>query len=600
MSFFKKKNRKDLPALTKDSLLMYKRVWLTYVAPKWKMLALSVVLMLVASSFDALLVSQLKPVFDKVFIDKNREMLGRIGLIILGLYFLKGVFSYSQSLVMTKLSIGVIRGMQFDVFKKLLAMDNKFYQKHTLGEILTRFGSDVATVQGAVLGSLTTFVRDSASVFFLVLLMFWQSFEMACVVFFVFPAAIWPIIIFGKKMRLKFRKNREVDERFFDQVTQTFKSIKIVKSYCTEELEFENAKKTIYAQNKLQFSMAILNALQHPLTEFVGGVGMAATLAYGGYKITAGEMSAGNFMVFLLAIVAAYKPMKNLGTLHMTLQQGIVSMQRLFSMLDIVPEIRNKPDAKPLTVTAGRLEMNHIRFSYDDGGNPVLKDVSVVCEPNQTIAFVGHSGSGKSTMINFIPRFYDPDEGDVVIDGQNVKDVTLESLRQQTAYVSQDVILFKDSIKNNIRYGMPDATDEQVVAAAKAAAAHDFIMGTENGYDTVLGEQGSGLSGGQRQMISIARAMLKNAPILLLDEATAALDSKSESIVQNSLERLMTNRTTVVIAHRLSTIINADRIYVFNEGEIVEQGTHEELVALDGVYAQMYRIQYKKRDGQPA
>ena len=594
MAFFKKKN-KDLPALNKENILMYKRVWMAYVAPKWKMLALSIVLMLIASSFDALLVSQLKPIFDKVFIAKNREMLGRIGLIILALYFLKGVFSYSQSLVMTKLSIGVIRDMQYDVFKKLIYMDNKFFQTHTLGEILTRFGSDVATVQGAVLGSLTTFVRDSASVFFLVLLMFFQSFEMACVVFFVFPAAIWPIVVFGKKMRKKFKKSREVGEGFFDQITQTFKSIKIVKSYCTEQLEFDGVKKTIEVQNKLQFSMAVINALQHPLMEFVGGVGMAATLGYGGYKITSGTMTPGNFMVFLLAIVAAYKPMKNLATLHMTLQQGVVSMQRLFSMLDIVPAICDKPDAKPLKISTGRFDMNRISFSYD-GEHPVLKDVTVHCEPNQTIAFVGHSGSGKSTMINFIPRFYDPDAGEVLIDGQNVKDVTLESLRKQTAYVSQDVILFHDTIKNNIRYGMPDATDDQIVAAAKAAAAHDFIMTLENGYDTVLGEQGSGLSGGQRQMISIARAMLKNAPILLLDEATAALDSKSESIVQNSLERLMKNRTTVVIAHRLSTIINADRIYVFNEGEIVEQGTHAELVALDGVYAQMYRIQYRKAE----
>lgn len=594
MAFFKKKN-KDLPALNKENILMYKRVWMTYVAPKWKMLTLSIVLMLIASSFDALLVSQLKPIFDKVFIAKNREMLGRIGLVILALYFLKGVFSYSQSLVMTKLSIGVIRDMQYDVFKKLIYMDNKFFQTHTLGEILTRFGSDVATVQGAVLGSLTTFVRDSASVFFLILLMFFQSFEMACVVFFVFPAAIWPIVVFGKKMRKKFKKSREVGEGFFDQITQTFKSIKIVKSYCTEQLEFDGVKKTIEVQNKLQFSMAVINALQHPLMEFVGGVGMAATLGYGGYKITSGTMTPGNFMVFLLAIVAAYKPMKNLATLHMTLQQGVVSMQRLFSMLDIVPAICDKPDACPLKITTGRFEMNHISFSYD-GEHLVLKDVTVHCEPNQTIAFVGHSGSGKSTMINFIPRFYDPDAGEVLIDGQNVKDVTLESLRKQTAYVSQDVILFHDTIKNNIRYGMPDATDDQIVAAAKAAAAHDFIMTLENGYDTVLGEQGSGLSGGQRQMISIARAMLKNAPVLLLDEATAALDSKSESIVQNSLERLMKNRTTVVIAHRLSTIINADRIYVFNEGEIVEQGTHAELVALDGVYAQMYRIQYRKAE----
>ncbi len=593
MGFFKKK-RSDLPDLTKDNLLMYKRVWMTYVAPGWKLLVLSIILMLIASSFDALLVSRLKPVFDEVFIDKNRAMLGQIGLSILALYFLKGVFSYAQSIAMAKLSIRVIADMQYDIYRKLLFMDNAYFQKHTLGEILIRLSGDVATVQGAVLGSLTIFVRDSASVFFLVVLMFFQSFEMACVVFFVFPAAIWPIVVFGKKMRKKFGKSREVGESFFDKTTQTFKGIKIVKSYCTENREFEDAKNLIGVQNKLTFSMARINALQHPLMEFVGGVGMAAALTYGGYKIMSGSLTTGNFMVFLLAIVAAYKPMKNLATLHMTLQQGVVSMQRLFDMLDIVPSIADKPDAQSVDTVSGEIEIKNVSFSYD-GETPVLKDVSLRCKAGQTIAFVGHSGSGKSTAINFIPRFYDPDKGEILIDGKNIKDFTLSSLRHLSAYVSQDVILFRDTIRNNIRYGIPDATDEQIVEAAKAAAAHDFIMGTENGYDTVLGEQGSGLSGGQRQMISIARAMLKNAPILLLDEATAALDSKSESVVQASLERLMKNRTTIVIAHRLSTIVNADKIYVFDEGKIVEQGSHEELLALNGIYAQMYKIQYAKR-----
>lgn len=594
MGFFKKK-RSDLPALTKESMMMYKRVWMTYVAPRWKLLILSIVLMLIASSFDALLVSQLKPVFDEVFIDKNRATLGRIGLSILGLYFLKGFFGYSQAVAMAKLAVRVLAEMQYDVYRKLLFMDSAFFQKHTLGELLTRLSADVSTVQTAVLNSLTIFVRDSAAVFFLVVLMFIQSFEMACVVFFVFPAAVWPIVVFGRKMRKKFKRGREVGEGFLDQIAQTFKGIKIVKSYCTEEREFEDAKKTIGVQNKLIVSMARLTALQHPLMEFVGGIGLAAALTYGGYKIMSGSLTTGNFMVFLLAIVAAYKPMKGLATLHLTLQQGIVSMQRLFAMLDIVPAIADNPGAENVTAVDGRVELRNVSFSYD-GEHTVLKDVSLCCEAGKTVAFVGHSGSGKSTAINFIPRFYDPDKGEVLIDGKNVKDMTLSSLRHLSAYVSQDVILFHDTIRNNIRYGMPDATDEQIVEAAKAAAAHDFIMGTENGYDTVLGEQGAGLSGGQRQMISIARAMLKNAPILLLDEATAALDSKSESVVQESLERLMKNRTTIVIAHRLSTIINADRIYVFDEGRIVEQGTHDELLALNGVYAQMYKIQYARRD----
>ena len=593
MAFVKK--NKDLPALTKDSVRMYKRVWDTYIARKWRWLVLAVLLMLIAASFDALLVRQLKPIFDEVFIDKNRASLGTIGLTILALYFLKGVFSYSQSLVMTKLSIRVIADMQRDVFKRLMRMDIAFYQGHSTGEILTRFTSDVAMVKDAVLNSLTTFVKDSASVAFLVVLMFFQSFEMACVMFFVFPLGIYPVAVCGRKMRKKTKKNQEAGESFFNLVTQSFKGIKIVKSYCTEDKEYEELDHMIVKMNKLSFSMACLHALQSPLMEFFGGIAMAATLGYGGYQIMQGNMSPGNFMVFLLAIVAAYKPMKNVAGLHMRMQMGVAGMQRLFSMLDIEPTIKDAPDAKDLVVSKGRIEIQNVSFSYD-GEREVLHDVSVTVEPDQTVALVGHSGSGKSTLINFMPRFYDPDRGRILIDGQDIRGVTLESLRRQTAYVSQDVILFNDTIKNNIRYGTPDATDEEVVAAAKAAAADTFIRQMENGYDTVLGEQGSGLSGGQRQMISIARAMLKHAPILLLDEATSALDSQSEKIVQDSLEVLMKGRTSLVIAHRLSTIINADRIYVFNEGRIDDFGTHEELLSHNGIYAQLYRIQFMKKD----
>ena len=592
MSFKKKKNR-DLPALTKENMLMYKRVWSSYIANKWRWLSLAVVLMLVAASFDALLVRQLKPVFDEVFIDKNRASLGVIGLTILTLYFLKGVFSYSQSVVMTKLSVRVIADMQRDVFKRLIRMDNAFFLNHSTGEIITRFTSDVAMVKDAVLNSLTTFVKDSASVVFLVVLMFFQSLEMACVVFFVFPLGIYPVVWCGRKMRKKTKRNQEAGEGFFNLLTQSFKGIKIVKSYCTENKEFEQLDRTIEKMNKLAFSMACISAIQSPLMEFFGGIAMAATLGYGGYQIMQGNMSPGNFMVFLLAIVAAYKPMKNVANLHMRMQMGVASMQRLFSMLDIEPDIKDSPDAKDLVVTKGAIDIQNVTFSYD-GERDVLNNVSVKIGAGQTVAFVGHSGSGKTTLINFLPRFYDPNKGSVLIDGQNIKNVTLESLRKQTAYVSQDVILFNDTVKNNIRYGNESATDEQVVEAAKAAGAHDFILRMQDGYDTVLGEQGTGVSGGQRQMLSIARAMLKDAPILLLDEATAALDSKSERTVQKSLEKLMKNRTVLVIAHRLSTVIGADKIVVMNEGSVIEEGTHDELLARNGAYAALYNLQFMK------
>ena len=592
MSFKKKKNR-DLPALTKENMLMYKRVWSSYIANKWRWLSLAVVLMLVAASFDALLVRQLKPVFDEVFIDKNRASLGVIGLTILTLYFLKGVFSYSQSVVMTKLSVRVIADMQRDVFKRLIRMDNAFFLNHSTGEIITRFTSDVAMVKDAVLNSLTTFVKDSASVVFLVVLMFFQSLEMACVVFFVFPLGIYPVVWCGRKMRKKTKRNQEAGEGFFNLLTQSFKGIKIVKSYCTENKEFEQLDRTIEKMNKLAFSMACISAIQSPLMEFFGGIAMAATLGYGGYQIMQGNMSPGNFMVFLLAIVAAYKPMKNVANLHMRMQMGVASMQRLFSMLDIEPDIKDSPDAKDLVVTKGAIDIQNVTFSYD-GERDVLNNVSVKIGAGQTVAFVGHSGSGKTTLINFLPRFYDPNKGSVLIDGQNIKNVTLESLRKQTAYVSQDVILFNDTVKNNIRYGNENATDEQVMEAAKAAGAHDFILRMQDGYDTVLGEQGTGVSGGQRQMLSIARAMLKDAPILLLDEATAALDSKSERTVQKSLEKLMKNRTVLVIAHRLSTVIGADKIVVMNEGSVIEEGTHDELLARNGAYAALYNLQFMK------
>ena len=594
MSFFSKKNKRpDLPKLDKENWRLIRRVWKKYIAPKWGWLAFAVVFMLIASGFDALLVRMLQPVFDEVFIDKNKMALGIIGMQILALYFVKGLAGYLQVLIMTKVGLNVIADMQNDAFKHIIRMDDAYFKKETTGDLISHFTADVLLIKDAMLNGLTTLVKDSSEVVFLIVLMFFKSFEMAAVMFVVFPIGMIPVVFCGRRIRKVTKKQQEVYGLLFNVLSQAFQGIKIVKSYCMESAEERHTDESVRKLNKLSMSMTKISALQSPLMEFFGGIAMAGTLGFGGYKIMQGAMSPGDFVVFLLAIVAAYKPMKNVANLHMRLQIGVAAMQRLYGVLDKKPTIVSAPDATELSVTQGRLSFENVTFSYD-GEHDVLKNVSLTVEPHATVAVVGHSGSGKSTLINLVPRFYDANAGRVEIDGQDITRVTLQSLRKQVAYVSQEVVLFDATVADNIRYGTPDATDEQGRAAATAAAADGFIENLEHGYDTMVGERGGLLSGGQRQMISIARAMLKNAPVLLLDEATSALDSKSERVVQDSLDRLMKNRTTVVIAHRLSTIVNADKIVVMNDGQIVDVGTHEELLSREGIYATLYKIQFMK------
>jgi subfamily B ATP-binding cassette protein MsbA len=359
-----------------------------------------------------------------------------------------------------------------------------------------------------------------------------------------------------------------------------------------EKIETSKIQDSADAIADIQVKMAKTNNILSPLMEFLGGFAAAATLTYGGYKIVNGSLTTGAFMVFLIAIVAAYKPMKSIANLNMRVQMGIMAIERVFSIMDKQPVIFDKPDAKPLEVTKGKITIEDVKFDYIPG-HEVLHGVSMDIKEGETVAIVGAAGSGKSTIINLLLRFYDVKSGRVMIDGQDVREARLKSLRDKIAFVSQDVVLFDDTIEKNILMGNPSATREQAVEAAKNAAADDFIVKQKNGYDTVVGERGGNLSGGQKQMVSIARAMLKNAPILLLDEATSSLDTKSERMVQEGLEKLMRGRTSIVIAHRLSTIVNADRIYVFDSGKIVENGTHKELLALNGYYAALYNMQFK-------
>ncbi|MDR1941685.1 MAG: ATP-binding cassette domain-containing protein [Endomicrobium sp.] len=569
-----------------------KRVWLTYVLPQWKLLVVSMTFMVAFGALEALSVKMLEPVFNEVFIDKNKEVLYIVALQILGLFAAKGIAYYIQSVSMVRIGTNFTQRLQVDLYDKLIVQDMEFFHRNNSGSLITYFIQDINMIRDAVLNSVTTLVKDTCSVVFLIVLMFVKSFEMAVVMFVLFPIGFYPIIYFGKKIKKIFSSQQLSFSSLYSSLTQSFQGIKIVKSYNMEKSETKKIADNAKAIADIQVKMAKTNNILSPLMEFLGGFAAAATLCYGGYKIVNGTLTTGAFMVFLLAIIAAYKPMKSIASLNMRVQMGVKAIERVFTIMNAEPVIYDKADAKELEVSKGRILIDNIKFDYAPG-HEVLHGISMEIKEGETVAIVGAAGSGKSTIINLLLRFYDVKEGRVLIDGQDVRDVRLKSLRNKIAFVSQDVVLFDDTIEKNILMGNPDASAQDAIEAAKNAAADNFITHQKNGYNTVVGERGGNLSGGQKQMISIARAMLKNAPILLLDEATSSLDTKSERMVQEGLEKLMKGRTSIVIAHRLSTIVNADRIYVFDSGNIVESGTHKELLVQNGYYSTLYNMQFK-------
>jgi len=576
----------------KDAVLMQflKSVWKRYVYEHKYLLLLSIILMVVASVTDALSVKMLEPVFNEVFIDKNKEMLNVIALQILSIFFIRGCAQYFQSITMAYIGTKIVKDMQIDLYRHIAYMDVSFFSKNNSSTLLNHFIGDIQNIRNTILDGITTLIKSFFTVLFLIALMFYKNFEMALVMSVLWPVAFWPMVRFGKLIREKSLKQRESFGSLLSMLIQSIQGIRMIKSYSMEENEIANIKQQATHIAMLDFKISKLFNVLSPLMEFFGGVAIAGTLTYGGWKIMNGQLTTGEFMVFLMAIIAAYKPLKNLANVNNLIQMGVASADRINKLLSEKAKITFDNNSPGLVVTDGRILIDDVCFGYDD--KQVLQNVSFTIEPGKTTAIVGASGSGKSTLINLLLRFYDVDCGSIKIDNQNIKDVNLKTLRDKIAFVSQDVVLFDTTIKNNILFGRPNATDDEVYNAAIDSAADSFIRKQPNGYETELGERGVNLSGGQRQMISIARAMLKNAPILLLDEATSALDAKSEKIVQTSLEKLMVGRTVVVIAHRLSTIINADKIVVFEDGKIIEFGTHSELLQKSGTYSKLYSIQF--------
>ena len=541
----------------------------------------------------------MKPVINDVFFAKNETLLWIIAAAVFITFAIKGLANYGQSVLMSYVGQRIITDTQHRLYAHLTRMELGFFHDNPTGNLISRFTIDINMMRAAVSNALTGLGKDFLSLIGLVGVMFWQDWQLGLIAFVVFPVAVIPIARLGKRMRKVTVNTQEEMGQFTTLLEQTFQGARVVKSYGMEEYEKSRVRAIAERVFSLVFKAARVRSLASPIMESLGGVAITLVITYGGFRVIHDNMNPGSFFSFITALLLAYEPMKRLANLNATLQEGLAGAQRLFQLLDREPTIQEKPNTKALAITGGGIKLKDVHFSYVTG-QAALADMSFDVPAGKTVALVGPSGAGKSTILNLIPRFYDVDSGRITIDGTDIQDVTFESLRGAMALVSQEITLFDDTIRANIAYGRPDASEDEIIKAAKNAAAHDFIMEMPVGYDTYVGERGTKVSGGQRQRLAIARAMLKNAPILLLDEATSALDTESERHVQSALTELMHGRTTLVIAHRLSTVMDADLIHVINQGELVESGSHTELIAQEGIYARLYQLQFRDEVQQQA
>ena len=582
----KQQNTTQAHSMT-GSLPLVHRLAKTYIAPHWRNLVLAMVLMLVSAGMTGSMAKLMEPIIDKVFTDKDPAMLWPVALAVFAVFNIRGLATYGYSVMMNRLGQQIVSDINRDMFAHLVYADVAFFHGQQSGQLLSRFISDTAMMRTAIIESLTGAGKNTFTVVALVSVMFYQDWKLSLASVFVFPVAAYFVSRLGRRLR-KVSHNMQVETGNLTSIlNQSFQGNRHVKSYAMEEYEKTRINTIIYNIFRLMDRSFRASAVVSPVAEVLSGLAIVMIIIYGGHQVIAGTSTSGKLFSFIAAFLMAFEPMKRLAKLSNTMQMGLAAIDRLFTMLDIRPSICDREGAAALRVTDAVVSFENVSFAYADGSE-ALRGVSFTAPAGKTIALVGESGAGKTTILNLIPRFHDVTGGSIKIDGQDIRDVTLNSLRKSTALVSQEIAIFNDTIRDNIAYGSLQATDEEIIAAAKLAAAHEFISELAEGYNTRVGENGVKLSGGQRQRISIARAMLKNAPILLLDEATSALDANSERLVQAALERLQQGRTTIVVAHRLSTIIGADIIYVLDGGKIVESGSHAALLAQNGAYARLY------------
>ena len=570
----------------------YKRL-LQYIRPYLKRLGLAIVCIVVAAACNLYLPWIIKDMVDKVLADKDMVMLYIICVSIVVVFLIRGIFYYGQSYLVSYIGQKVVIDVREVMFRKFQRMPMAYFDKHQTGETMSYITNDVSAIQSALVDQLIEMVTEGSILIGSIVMMVYLDWKLSLLTLIVIPLVGQAMKIFGRKLK---RNGTVIQERAADITSllqESISSIRVVKSFVREEYEI----KRFINQNILNFQAAMKNvqltSLLTPTVEFLAAVSVTFIVGFGGYEVVNGQMTAGALVAFLTYAVNLANPVKRLARVYGNLQRAMAAVDRVFAVIDLPEPISDKEDAKDLPKIEGHVKVDHVTFGYKEGVN-ALEDVSLEVKPGQMIAFVGPSGAGKSTIANLIPRFYEINSGAISIDGQDIRDVTVASLREQIGIVPQETMLFSTTVMENIRYGRLDATDEEVIEAAKAANADAFIRELPQGYDTPIGERGLNLSGGQRQRMSIARAILKNPRILILDEATSALDTESEKIVQAALDSLMVGRTSFVIAHRLSTIFNADQIYVIDGGRIKEHGTHEELLAKNGLYSHLYNIQFSK------
>jgi subfamily B ATP-binding cassette protein MsbA len=532
-----------------------------------------------------------KPALDDIFLNNKAFALMWVPLAVIGIFLVKGICNYCQVIMMSYIGLRIVADLRNKLYDQIQKQSLAFFTQHPTGILMSRITNDVMAIQSASSEAVTSIIKDTFSIVFLTALIFYTNWKLALIGMIVFPITIYPVSKFGKKMRKVTTSTQIMMGTLSSLLQETISGNRIVKAFCMEKYESNRFAAENERLFKLNMKTVTINAISSPMMEFLGSIAIAAVIYYAGNEVVKGNQTPGTFFTFLAALLLLYEPVKRLTNVNNTIQQGIAGADRVFSIIDLVPDIKDKSDAIKLPPVSRGIDIENVTFCYEQ--TPVLKNINLSIKAGEVVAFVGMSGGGKTSLVNLIPRFYDVTGGRILIDGCDIRDVTMQSLRGQMAIVTQQTILFNDTVRNNIAYGDIDRTEDEIVSAAKAANAHDFIMKLPNGYDGNIGELGTKLSGGEKQRLSIARALLKNAPILILDEATSSLDTEAEIEVQDALDNLMKGRTTLVIAHRLSTIRNADRIIALVNGEIVEEGNHEVLMEKKGEYFRLYNLQFK-------
>ncbi len=572
----KLKNRhKHLLSLVKENKL---RLFLAMVC----MLVIAI-----ATSATAFLV---KPVLDDIFFNKDTQMLIIIPIVVILIYFLRGLGSYGQEYLMNYVGEGIIRNLRNDLYDRIQDLSLAFFHKEKTGVLMSRITNDVNIIKAMVSTAVTGSLKDSFTIVGLTMVIFYRDWKMALFAFLVLPLAFFPLVEFGRRVRRVSTGCQESMADLSSFLHETFAGNKIVKAFGMESYEKKRFFEKTLHLFKIEMKAVVARSLSSPIMEFLAGLGIAFIIWYGGSKVISGTSTAGTFFSFMAAVLMLYDPVKKLSGLNNAVQQGLAAADRVFDIIEMETDIKEKKNPVEIKRGPHRVFFENVFFKYEDV--MVLEDINLDVKAGEVLALVGMSGGGKTSLVNLIPRFYDVTHGGIRIDGVNICNASISSLRDQMAIVTQEPILFNESVRNNIAYGKMNATDEEIIKAAKAAYAYDFIQRFPDKFDTNIGELGGRLSGGEKQRICIARALLKDAPILILDEATSSLDAEAEMLVQKALENLMKGRTTFVVAHRLSTIDYADRIAVIVNGRIVEEGKREELIAQKGEFFKLYRMQY--------